>query len=335
MSSHTAPNLLVAPTVAAVLLLVGCGTGPASQPGATGNASAPAATSEPPTAGTGETPPPKVDAVSIPGLVSYDSRFSVDETVRRLSDALSAAGMVVATVDHAANAASVGQQLRPTVLVIGGNPAAGTPLMADQQEAGIDLPQKFLVWEDDAGTVRLAYNDATYLAELADVDPAVAQGLAGASARLAAQATGSKRPVGTGQAAAGADDYLRERDSVSDVPSTLQRLKDSLGAQGLRPVAVVDHAQGAETVGATLRPTTVLLVGNPQVGTPLIQAAQTVGIDLPVRFLVWQEEGATHVAHPDIARLAKRHGIPGDDPAVQRITRAASMFAAAAAGRSG
>lgn len=194
VSSRTVRSRLAAPTLAAVLLLVGCGSEPASQPGATGDGSTPAATTEPATTGTAkQTAPPKVDAASVPGLVSYESRFSVDETVRRLSDALSAAGMVVATVDYAANAAGVGQQLRPTVLVIGGNPAAGTPL---------------------------------------------------------------------------------------------------------------------------------------------IQASQTVGIDLPLRFLIWQEEGA-HVAHPNIARLAKRHGIRGNDPAVQRISRAANMFAAAAAGRGG
>ncbi len=52
------------------------------------------------------------------------------------------------------------------------------------------------------------------------------------------------------------------------------------------------HAQGAETVGATLRPTTVLLVGNPQAGTPLIQISQAVGIDLPLRFLIWERRTA-------------------------------------------
>lgn len=335
MTIRFVPSRLV-PLAAAVLLLAACGSDPEPQPGANGSGNGTPATSEPPTEGTADgSAQADADPAPVPGLVTYTSRFGVEETVQRLSDGLSAVGMVVATVDHAANAQRAGQQLRPTVLIVGGNPEAGTPLMVDEQEAGINLPQRFLVWEDAAGTVWLGYNDASYIAELADVDRAVAQGLAGASARLAAQATGSEQPARTGPGA-GDDDYLRERDSVSDVPSSLQRLQDSLTAQGLRPAAVVDHAQGAETIGATLPPTTVLLVGNPEAGTPLIQASQTMGLDLPLRFLVWRgEDGAGHVAYPDIARLAQRHGIPGDDPAVQRIARAAEGFATAAAGRGG
>lgn len=98
------------------------------------------------------------------GLITVASRSSVGETVDRLVDEASARGLqLFARVDHAANAAQVGMQLRPTELVIFGNAKGGTPLMQDRQTAGIDLPLKALVWEDEDGRVWLTYNDAAWV----------------------------------------------------------------------------------------------------------------------------------------------------------------------------
>lgn len=72
--------------------------------------------------------------------------------------------MLIAAVDHAENAASVGEELRPTTLLIFGNPEAGTPLMQENQTTGIDLPQKLLVWCDEEGGTNVTYNDPEYLA---------------------------------------------------------------------------------------------------------------------------------------------------------------------------
>ena len=72
---------------------------------------------------------------------------------------------IAAEVDHQSNAQSVGLQLRPTRLIVFGNPALGTPLMQASQTIGIDLPQKMLVYEDATGQVFVAYNDPGYLAE--------------------------------------------------------------------------------------------------------------------------------------------------------------------------
>lgn len=271
----------------------------------------------------------------IEGLVTYDSRYDVAETVRRLSDGLSAAGgMVVAAVDHAANARSVGAQLRPTTVVVGGAPRAGTPLMVARQQAGVLLPQKYLVWQDEAGTVRLAYNAADYLALVVDADATAARALAEGSARLAAAATGAERPSSTGPSPTGGA-YLTTLSSDAD-PATLRRLQEAVAAKSLTPAAVVDHTTAAAAIGTTLRPTTVLLVGNPAAGTPLIQANQSMGVDLPLRFLIWQgEDGTTRVGYPDIARLAQRHGIPADSGLVTMVRNGAAAFASAAAGQPG
>jgi uncharacterized protein (DUF302 family) len=100
------------------------------------------------------------------GLVSLQSRVSAKETRERLLAALATRKLTVfARVDHAAGAASVGLPLRPTEVVMFGNPRGGTALMQDRQSAGIDLPLKALIWEDAGGKAWLTYNDPAWIAE--------------------------------------------------------------------------------------------------------------------------------------------------------------------------
>jgi uncharacterized protein (DUF302 family) len=100
---------------------------------------------------------------------------------------------VFARIDHAAGAASAGMPLRPTELLIFGNPKAGTPLMQANQTIGIDLPLKVLVWEDASGGVWIAYNDPTWLAQrhqLGGNAAAAVKAMAGMLAKLAEAAAG-------------------------------------------------------------------------------------------------------------------------------------------------
>lgn len=99
------------------------------------------------------------------GLTTCASSFGPKETMERLTAAVTGHGMaILARIDHAAAAAAVGMALRPTELLIFGNPRAGTPLMQARQTMGIDLPLKALVWQDEAGVTWLTYNDPTWLA---------------------------------------------------------------------------------------------------------------------------------------------------------------------------
>jgi len=99
------------------------------------------------------------------GLITVASRFSVPETVERLVAFATSHGLVVfARIDHADGAAKAGLPLRPTELVIFGHPKGGTPLMADRQTAGIDLPLKALAWEDADRKVWLTCNDPAWIA---------------------------------------------------------------------------------------------------------------------------------------------------------------------------
>lgn len=99
------------------------------------------------------------------GLVQIKSPYPVRETISRLEGIAKERGLnIFARVDHAAGAAKIGKTLRPTELLVFGNPQGGTPLMECGQSAGIDLPLKALAWEDAAGQVWLGYNDPAYLA---------------------------------------------------------------------------------------------------------------------------------------------------------------------------
>jgi uncharacterized protein (DUF302 family) len=101
----------------------------------------------------------------VDGLVTVSSRHSPEETMDRLITAVTSHGAaVLARVDHAKAAASIGLSLRPTEVVLFGNPRAGTPLMQKVQTLGIDLPLKALVWQDESAVTQVSYNDPEWLA---------------------------------------------------------------------------------------------------------------------------------------------------------------------------
>jgi len=133
------------------------------------------------------------NAVADSGLIKIKSAHSVKETADKLEAVLDAKGMnVFGRINHAAGAEKAGLTLKPTELVIFGNPKVGTPLMNCERTIAIDLPQKALIWEDDSGEVWLAYNDPAELAKRHDVQgcEAVIEKVTGALANFAAAATG-------------------------------------------------------------------------------------------------------------------------------------------------
>ncbi len=100
------------------------------------------------------------------GIIKIKSTHSVTETINKLETVLKKKGMTIfKRVNHTAGAEKVGMQLRPTELLIFGNPKVGTPLMLCSQTAALDLPQKALAYKDENGQVWLAYNDPVYMAQ--------------------------------------------------------------------------------------------------------------------------------------------------------------------------
>ena len=113
---------------------------------------------------------------------------------------------------------------------------------------------------------------------------------------------------------------------------TMDRLEAEVKTRGMTVFARIDHAAGATAAGLSLLPTEVLIFGNAKGGTPLMQSAQTIGIDLPLKALVWQDAtGDTFLSYNDPAWLAKRHGVGGTSDALVGNLSAALQAVAKAA----
>jgi uncharacterized protein (DUF302 family) len=117
--------------------------------------------------------------------------------------------------------------------------------------------------------------------------------------------------------------------SPYDAKTTLDRFEAAAKARGLNVFARIDHAAGAQRIGRTLRPTELLVFGNPQGGTPLMECKQSIGIDLPLKALAWQDaDGKVWLGYNDMRHLVHRHGL-GDcgATAVGNVAKALASLA--------
>ena len=116
------------------------------------------------------------------------------------------------------------------------------------------------------------------------------------------------------------DSGLIHTSSPRSVADTLQRLRALVESKGLRVFALIDHSGEAAKVGMEMHPTQLLIFGSPKSGTPVMVAAATVAIDLPLKALVWEDaQGKVWISHNSAEYLEQRHGIPPD---LSRILRA-------------
>jgi uncharacterized protein (DUF302 family) len=120
--------------------------------------------------------------------------------------------------------------------------------------------------------------------------------------------------------------------SAHGVKATMDRLEAEVRAKGLSVFARIDHAAGAQQASMPLRPTELLIFGNARGGTPLMQALQTTGIDLPLKALVWEDaSGKVWLSYNDPAWIAARHGDPAQvSDVTQRLAGALAALAKAA-----
>jgi uncharacterized protein (DUF302 family) len=119
--------------------------------------------------------------------------------------------------------------------------------------------------------------------------------------------------------------------SAHDVKTTADRLESTLKQKGMTVFNRIDHAQGAQKIGKELRPTELIIFGNPKVGTPLMQCRQSVALDLPQKALIWQDaEGQVWLSYNDPDYLVERHGIEGCGEVIKKVKGALGKFAKAA-----
>jgi uncharacterized protein (DUF302 family) len=114
---------------------------------------------------------------------------------------------------------------------------------------------------------------------------------------------------------------------------TMARLEAEIEAKGMSVFARIDHAEGAAEVGLTLAPTELIIFGSARGGTPLMQSVQTVGIDLPLKMLVWQDSAnKTWISCNEPSWIARRHGVAGAESTIDKMADLLSAIAREAAG---
>ncbi len=292
----------------------------------------------------GETDPATSGEFTL-GLTTVDSVRSVPEAIGELEISLDGNTAIkqLPAIDHQANADAIGETLRPTTVKLFGNPELGTPLMQVNQLAGLDLPQKILAWENENQTVRIGYNSASYLRDrhaIVGADEALT-GIDNALAMLAGNAAGATSTGAGSDVDSSADSGVKEGEgiitvnSTQDMDTTYTSLVSSIeNAEPLMLVAQVDHSANAEEAGLTpaLLPTRLVIFGNPVLGTPLMQASQTLAIDLPQKMLVFENAaGEVTIAYNDPVYLAARHGFTGQDEVLDQVSTALAALADGAA----
>ncbi len=125
-----------------------------------------------------------------------------------------------------------------------------------------------------------------------------------------------------------ADSGMISVKSAHDVATTADRLENVLKEKGMKVFIRIDHAEGAQKVGKTLRPTQLVIFGNPKVGTPLMQCRQSVAIDLPQKALIWEDEtGQVWFSYNGPKYLATRHEITSCEEVIKKIEAALMNFA--------
>jgi len=131
--------------------------------------------------------------------------------------------------------------------------------------------------------------------------------------------------------AALANEYYAKKPSPYSVAKTLDRLENVLKNKGITVFARIDHAAGARKIGKTLRPTALLIFGNPKLGTPLMESSQLIGMDLPLKALAYEDDkGKVWLAYPLPDHLKAKYGISDRDAVFAKMTGALGKLTDAA-----
>lgn len=254
-------------------------------------------------------------------LITIQKEGTVAELASQLTTVIESKGFkIIADVNHAASAAKVDLELRSTRTLIFGNPLGGTKLMQQDQAIGLDLPLKILLWEGEDGKTNLSYYDGcTLTGRYGILEPkAVIDKVNGALAGFSGKPAEVK--IGTTKQIKG---ELISKKSAHNADTTFSRLKEIITSKGLSIMAEVPHDKAAASVELALRPTRLLIFGNPKVGTLLMQSDQKIGIDLPLKILVHENaQGETYVSYFNASFLSDRYEITDKAEVIAKVNGA-------------
>ena len=259
-----------------------------------------------------------VNALPPTNIVTLDNVTTVEEAVADISSILELQDFeILLTLDHSANAARAGLDLAPTTVIFARLPAyAEQRVLKKSSTVAIDLPIKFLVFESE-GEIRLATNSTGYLLDRHSLQ--TKDGILNIIGKLQNQFNEADDGLIT----------IPSNQSVADTAAAIEAALLSTGSFGVPLVIDFSKKESAKIDWYKRYKAPILIVfGNPSVGTPLIQAQQSVGIDLPQKFLIWEDRlGNVNISYNDPFAIAARHKIEGQDERLNAVANALSNFA--------
>lgn len=277
-----------------------------------------------------------VDILNVQGTRYSASKNSFDLTYSNFIEALNASGAIriIAEIDQAANARTVGRVLNPTKIVFFGNPALETPLMNKNQLAGLNLPQPVLFFENNDALVYVMYNSVAYLnSRYILQEVSTLEQISMLLETLTKTATNSEIKR-AGNLVVLDGEGIITRESNQDFEQTYSSLEHAISTnENLQIFAQTDHQANAGSLEMQLRPTKVIIFGDPNQETPLMQNSQTTALDLPQKMLVWEDEdGRVKISYNDPQYLKLRHGINGSETQLEQISSLLESLSKVAAG---
>ncbi|WP_179344993.1 DUF302 domain-containing protein [Winogradskyella ursingii] len=234
---------------------------------------------------------------------------------------------IIAEVNHSANAQNADLELNFTRTVYFGNPALGTPIMNENMQAGLDLPQRITVYTDEDDDTIVCYNSVEYLADRHNLETApTLNTVASALSNIVNSATDEEVTLNNANFDVSG---IISITSNNDFETTYNNIISTLNTnENISIFAELDHQANAQSVNMDLLPSKLIIFGNPVLGTPLMQASRTMALDLPQKILVYQNnEGEVHIIYNEPFYLAGRHDINSEDEALSNISQALQNIA--------
>ena len=258
-------------------------------------------------------------------LMITESKYGFESTVSRLESLLkqTEALSLFSKVDHSTNAKNANLELAKGSVLIFGNPEQGSLLIQKDQLSGLDLPLKMLVYENSDKT-ELTFSSVNYLKSRFNFKGVknlskVKKGLK----NIASKASGGK-VVKSGKFNLKTHEGIISEISDFDFNTTYDRLINAIeGNPNLKIFSEIDHSKNAEQVGLGLRPTRLIIFGNPNIGTPIMRENSRIALEFPVKFLVWRDEaGIVKISYNDPSFLAKRFKLIQNIPQLETMKNA-------------
>lgn len=256
----------------------------------------------------------KTAKMPIPFVEKTHSK-NVEDTYKAIKSAIESNEnlKIIAEVNHSKAAEEIAfTKIPESRLIIFGNPKVGTQLMQQNQQIGIDLPMKILVY-DNNGITKVIYNNASILMNRYEIIlPEVEEKINGLLNKITASEIEEPNLQDLKLESILAD--LQTKESSLSVDKASEKLEKLLKEKEFKLIAKVEHDKAAKNAGLQLRPTHLFIFGKPEVGSQLMQINSTIGLDLPMKILIWEDEnGKTQVSYFKGSFLAIRHGIDNQE----------------------